>query len=101
MNATRSHADVVATLERMSLQLSCSKQSTEVRLYGDEVRDRCRRHRVKAARRSEHRAARWTEHHGGKCAKTLAEAVEGADIVFTCLSDDDAMAQVASEPDWP
>jgi 3-hydroxyisobutyrate dehydrogenase-like beta-hydroxyacid dehydrogenase len=49
--------------------------------------------------RSEDRAARWVQQHGGVCAATLAEAVSGADIVFTCLSDDSAMAEVLSGPD--
>jgi 3-hydroxyisobutyrate dehydrogenase-like beta-hydroxyacid dehydrogenase len=44
--------------------------------------------------RSDDRASAWIAQHGGMRASTLAEAAQGAAIVFTCLSDDRATADV-------
>src|SRR3546814_2654268 len=36
----------------------------------------------------------WTRQHGGIAAATPAEAAKGADVVLTCVGNDDDLAQV-------
>ena len=45
--------------------------------------------------RSPVRSAQWLASNGGECASTIAEAVDGADLVLTCLSSDPATREVA------
>jgi 3-hydroxyisobutyrate dehydrogenase len=40
------------------------------------------------------RAEKWAAEHGGKAADTPAAAAQGADIVFTCVGNDDDVRQV-------
>ena len=45
-------------------------------------------HEVTVFNRTEERAKRWVDQHGGSSAKTPAEAAEGMDVVFCCVGND-------------
>ncbi len=54
-------------------------------------------HGVTVFNRSGDKARRWTGAHGGQAAATLAEAVDGAELVCLCIgNDDDVRAVVAA-----
>lgn len=46
--------------------------------------------------RSRPRAEAWGAQHGGTVMPTIADAAQGADIAFTCLSDDRATAEIVT-----
>ena len=56
-------------------------------------------HQVTVYNRTAARAAAWVGEHGGRAAATPREAAEGADIVFSCVGNDDDLRQVALGPD--
>ena len=49
---------------------------------------------VKVYNRSESKADQWSQEHGRPAAATPAAAAEGAEIVISCLSDDEAVRSV-------
>jgi len=49
---------------------------------------RAKGHEVTVFNRTAPRAAAWVEKHGGKAARTPAEAARGADFVFICVGND-------------
>jgi 3-hydroxyisobutyrate dehydrogenase-like beta-hydroxyacid dehydrogenase len=52
-------------------------------------------HRVTVYNRTAKRAQAWVKKHGGKMAKTPAAAAKDADIVFSCVGNDDHLRAVA------
>lgn len=56
-------------------------------------------HEVTVYNRSSEKAAKWVETHGGKAAKTPAEAAKGAEFVFACVGNDDDLRAIATGPD--
>ncbi len=56
-------------------------------------------HRVTVYNRNREKAAAWTERHGGQGAATPREAAAGADIVFSCVGNDDDVRSVVHGPD--
>jgi len=52
-------------------------------------------HRVTVYNRSPKRTQEWVSKHGGKSAKTPAAAAKDADVVFSCVGNDDHLRQVA------
>ena len=68
-------------------------------------------HEVCVYNRTAEKAAKWVQQHGGTSASTPSEAAKGAEIVFTCVGNDDDLRQVvngeqgafevwAKEPYW-
>jgi 3-hydroxyisobutyrate dehydrogenase len=55
-------------------------------------------HAVTVYNRTAAKAERWVKAHGGKLGKTPAEAAAGAEIVFTCVGNDDDLRQVVLGP---
>ena len=51
-------------------------------------------HRVTVYNRTEKKAQQWAQEFGGKCAKTPREAAAGAQIVFSCVGNDDDLRGV-------
>ena len=51
-------------------------------------------HEVTVYNRTAAKAAKWAETHGGKSAKTPAEAAKGAEIVFACVGNDDDLRSI-------
>lgn len=51
-------------------------------------------HRVTVYNRTQSKAQQWTQEYGGKMGKTPREAVSGAQIVFSCVGNDDDLASV-------
>jgi 3-hydroxyisobutyrate dehydrogenase len=51
-------------------------------------------HEVSVFNRSPEKAQRWAAAHGGRAAATVAEAADGAEIVFLCVGNDDDVRQV-------
>lgn len=51
-------------------------------------------HEVTVFNRTAAKAAKWAESHGGKTAATPAEAAKGADIVFSCVGNDDDLRSI-------
>ena len=51
-------------------------------------------HDVTVYNRTTARAEAWVAANGGRCAKTPAEAVAGAEFVFACVGNDDDLRQV-------
>jgi len=49
--------------------------------------------------RSPAKANTWTQKHGGQMAGTPAAAAEGAEIVFSCVGNDDDLRAVTIGPD--
>lgn len=56
-------------------------------------------HPVTVYNRTSSKAQAWVAQHGGVCRGTPAEAAQGADIVFTCVGNDDDLRQVVTGPD--
>jgi len=55
-------------------------------------------HDVTVYNRTAARAGKWVAEHGGKLAKTPAEAAEGKDFVFSCVGNDDDLRAVTLGP---
>lgn len=53
-------------------------------------------YKVQAYNRNAERAALWQQQHGQTCVTSIAEAVNGADIVFSCVGNDDDLREVTS-----
>src|SRR5919108_368206 len=51
-------------------------------------------HEVTVYNRTQAKAQKWVETHGGKAATTPAEATKGQDIVFSCVGNDDDLRSV-------
>src|SRR3546814_5860644 len=51
-------------------------------------------HHLTVYNRTRAKADAWTRQHGGIAAATPAEAAKGADVVLTCVGNDDDLAQV-------
>ena len=51
-------------------------------------------HEVTVYNRTAAKAQKWTETHGGKSAATPAEAAKGADIVFSCVGNDEDLRSI-------
>jgi 3-hydroxyisobutyrate dehydrogenase len=51
-------------------------------------------HEVTVYNRTQAKAQKWVETHGGKAATTPAEAAKGADIVFSCVGNDDDLRSI-------
>jgi 3-hydroxyisobutyrate dehydrogenase len=60
---------------------------------------RAKNHEVTVFNRTAPRATAWVEKHGGKSAKTPAEAARGAEFVFICVGDDADVRAVADGSD--
>jgi len=54
-------------------------------------------HDVAVYNRSPEKAERWAQAHGGRAAATVAEAAQGAEIVFLCVGNDDDVRAVTGE----
>jgi 3-hydroxyisobutyrate dehydrogenase len=54
-------------------------------------------HEVAVYNRSPEKAQRWTQTHGGRAAATVAEAAQGAEIVFLCVGNDDDVRAVTGQ----
>ena len=52
-------------------------------------------HEVTVYNRTAAKAQKWVESHGGRVAATPAEAAKGADIVFSCVGNDDDLRSIA------
>ncbi len=53
-----------------------------------------RGHRVTVYNRTAEKARQWCQQHPGNMAETPAKAAEGADVVFTCVGNDDDVRSV-------
>lgn len=53
-------------------------------------------HEVTVYNRTAEKAENWAKEHGGKTAKTPAEAAKGAEIVFCCVGNDDDLRSVTT-----
>ena len=51
-------------------------------------------HEVTVYNRTAAKAQKWVETHGGKAAATPVEAAKGADIVFSCVGNDDDLRSI-------
>jgi 3-hydroxyisobutyrate dehydrogenase len=51
-------------------------------------------HEVTVYNRTQAKAQKWVETHGGKAAATPAEAAKGADIVFSCVGNDNDLRSI-------
>ena len=51
-------------------------------------------HEVTVYNRTQANAQKWVETHGGRAAATPAEAAKGADIVFSCVGNDDDLRSI-------
>jgi 3-hydroxyisobutyrate dehydrogenase len=51
-------------------------------------------HEVTVYNRTQAKAQKWVETHGGKAAATPAEAAKGAEIVFSCVGNDDDLRSI-------
>ncbi len=56
-------------------------------------------HELTVYNRSAEKAAKWAAQHGGKTARTPAEAAKGADFVFACVGNDDDLRAVTTAKD--
>lgn len=56
-------------------------------------------HEVTVYNRTAAKARAWVAEHGGRQAATPAEAAQGADIVITCVGNDDDLREVVSGPE--
>jgi len=52
-------------------------------------------HEVTVYNRTQAKAQKWVQTHGGKAAATPAEAAKGADFVFSCVGNDDDLRSIA------
>ncbi len=55
-------------------------------------------HDVSVFNRSPAKAKNWTRDHGGKVADSPADAAHGAELVFTCVGNDDDLREVTAGP---
>ena len=53
-------------------------------------------HTVQAFNRNPARAEQWQQQHGQACVASIAEAVTGADIVFSCVGNDEDLREITS-----
>ncbi len=53
-------------------------------------------HKVQAYNRTPERAALWQQQHKQSCCTSIAEAANGADVVFSCVGNDDDLRKVTS-----
>jgi len=51
-------------------------------------------HEVTVYNRTQAKAQKWVDAHGGRAAATPAEAAKGADIVFACVGNDDDLRSI-------
>jgi len=56
-------------------------------------------HDVTVYNRTSARAEKWVGEHGGRFARTPAEAAEGKDFVFACVGNDNDLRSVTTGPD--
>src|SRR4051812_14958129 len=56
-------------------------------------------HQVTVYNRTREKAEAWAAKYGGSVAATPAEAATGKDAVFTCVGNDDDLAEVTLGPD--
>jgi 3-hydroxyisobutyrate dehydrogenase len=56
-------------------------------------------HQVAVYNRTFAKAERWAAEHGGRAARSAAEAAEGAAFVFACVGNDDDLDGVTAGPD--
>lgn len=56
-------------------------------------------HDVTVYNRTAAKAEKWVAEHGGRMARTPAEAAEGQDFVFACVGNDDDLRAVTTGPD--
>ncbi len=56
-------------------------------------------HEVTVYNRTFAKAEKWVSEHGGKAARTPAEAAKGQEIVFACVGNDDDLRSVTIGPD--
>jgi 3-hydroxyisobutyrate dehydrogenase len=56
-------------------------------------------HRVTVFNRTSRKARAWVAEHGGQLAASPAEAARGADLVITCVGNDDDLRGVLTGPD--
>ncbi len=56
-------------------------------------------HEVTVYNRSADKASKWVAQHGGRAARTPAEAAKGQDFVMMCVGNDDDVRAVAAGPD--
>jgi 3-hydroxyisobutyrate dehydrogenase len=54
-------------------------------------------HEVSVFNRSPDKAQRWVETHGGRAGATVAQAVEGCEIAFLCVGNDDDVRGVVAQ----
>jgi 3-hydroxyisobutyrate dehydrogenase len=54
-------------------------------------------HEVAVFNRSPEKARRWVEAHGGRAGATVAQAAQGAEIVFLCVGADDDVREVVAQ----
>ena len=54
-------------------------------------------HEVVVYNRSPEKARRWAEKHGGQAFETIAEAVNGAEVVLLCVGNDDDVRDVVAQ----
>ncbi len=55
-------------------------------------------HEVTVYNRTQAKAEKWVDQHGGEMAPTPAEAAKGCDIVFACVGNDDDLRSVTTGP---
>jgi 3-hydroxyisobutyrate dehydrogenase-like beta-hydroxyacid dehydrogenase len=55
-------------------------------------------HEVSVFNRSPDKAAGWAARHGGRAASSPADAAEGAEVVCTCVGNDDDVREVVTGP---
>ena len=56
-------------------------------------------HEVTVYNRTQAKAQKWVEQHGGALGRTPADAARGADFVFACVGNDDDLRSVTTGPD--
>ena len=56
-------------------------------------------HEVTVYNRTTAKAEKWVSEHGGRLAKTPAEAARGQDVVFACVGNDNDLREVTLGPD--
>ena len=55
-------------------------------------------HQVSVFNRSPEKAVRWAARHGGRAVTSAADAAEGAEVVCTCVGNDDDVREVVTGP---
>jgi 3-hydroxyisobutyrate dehydrogenase len=56
-------------------------------------------HEVTVFNRTHAKAGKWVSEHGGRAAKTPAEAAQGQEFIFSCVGNDDDLRAVMAGPD--